>query len=233
MRVKTTNNAFGTLASDINNSVTTITLSGGQGAKFPSLSTDEYFFGTLIAVDNTTEIVKVIARNTDVLTVTRAQDNTSASAFSTGDRFELRPTAALFNEFVRKTGDEITGDIKFPPARAIQMGVTNSIPDGVFKIESHGNGNSSLHQNANDLGISVSGTDTNFIVYGDDGTTSVVPVKYIENSGSTGEVRLFHYGVTKLATKATGVNVTGQITLNNSSTVATTGKAIAMAMVFG
>ena len=36
---------------------------------------------------------------------------------------------------------------------------------------------------ANDLGITVSGTDTNFIVYGDDGTTSVAPVKYIENSG--------------------------------------------------
>ena len=102
MGVKTTNNAFGTLASDINNSVTTITLSGGQGAKFPSLSTDEYFFGTLIAVDNTTEIVKVIARNTDVLTVTRAQDNTSASAFSTGDRFELRPTAALFDELASR-----------------------------------------------------------------------------------------------------------------------------------
>ena len=58
MPVKTTNNAFGTLAAGINNSVTTINLSSGQGAKFPSLSAGEFFYGTLIAVDNTTEIVK-------------------------------------------------------------------------------------------------------------------------------------------------------------------------------
>ena len=107
MTVKTTNNAYGTLAGDINNSVTTINLSSGQGAKFPSLSAGEYFYGTLIAVNNTIEIVKVTARSSDALTVTRAQDNTSASAFSTGDRFELRPTAALFNEFVQKTGDNL------------------------------------------------------------------------------------------------------------------------------
>ena len=111
MTVKTTNNAYGTLAGDINNSVTTINLSSGQGAKFPSLSAGEYFYGTLIAVNNTIEIVKVTARSSDALTVTRAQDNTSASAFSTGDRFELRPTAALFNEFVQKTGDTIDGDL--------------------------------------------------------------------------------------------------------------------------
>ena len=32
------------------------------------------------------------------MTVTRAQDNTTARAFAIGDRFELRPTAALFED---------------------------------------------------------------------------------------------------------------------------------------
>ena len=48
MSVKVTNNGFSTLASGINNSVTTIALATGEGARFPSLSTDDYFYGTLI-----------------------------------------------------------------------------------------------------------------------------------------------------------------------------------------
>ena len=135
MPAKTTNNAYGTLNAGINNSVTTINLSSGQGAKFPSLSAGEFFYGTLIAVDNTTEIVKVTARSSDALTVTRAQDNTSASAFSTGDRFELRPTAALFNEFVQKTGDTIdgnltlTGVVRFEGSTANDFETTLTVTD--------------------------------------------------------------------------------------------------------
>ena len=55
------------------------------------------FFGTLIDTSNNLEIVKVTARSSDSMTVVRAQDNTTARAFAIGDRFELRPTAALFN----------------------------------------------------------------------------------------------------------------------------------------
>ena len=90
MSVKVTNNGFSTLASGINNSVTTIALATGEGTRFPSLSTGDYFYGTLIDTSNNLEIVKVTARANDSLTVVRAQDNTSARAFVTGDRFELR-----------------------------------------------------------------------------------------------------------------------------------------------
>ena len=96
MGVKVTNNAFGTISAGINTSATTIVLDTGQGARFPALGSGEYFFGTLIDTSNNLEIVKVTARSTDSMTVTRAQDNTTASAFAIGDRFELRPTAALF-----------------------------------------------------------------------------------------------------------------------------------------
>ena len=98
MGVKVTNNAFGTISAGISTSDTTIALDSGQGARFPALGSGDYFYGTLVDTSNNIEVVKVTARSTDSLTVTRAQDNTTARAFAIGDRFELRPTAALFED---------------------------------------------------------------------------------------------------------------------------------------
>ena len=98
MVLKVTNNAFGTLNGGISNSATSITLSSGDGAKFPSLSSPDVFYATLIDTSNNTEIVKVTARSTDSLTVVRAQDNTTASSFIVGDKVELRLTAALLSQ---------------------------------------------------------------------------------------------------------------------------------------
>lgn len=94
MPVKFTNNASGVLASSITTSSTSITLTTGQGALFPSLAAGEFFFATLVDSSNNYEIVKVTSRATDVMTVVRAQDNTIARSFIGGDRFELRPVAA-------------------------------------------------------------------------------------------------------------------------------------------
>ena len=93
MGIKFANSAFATLAAGINSSVTSITLTTGQGARFPSLAGGDYFFATLIDTSNNLEIVKCTARATDVLTVVRAQESTTARAFATGDRIELRVTA--------------------------------------------------------------------------------------------------------------------------------------------
>jgi hypothetical protein len=100
MGVKVTNNAFGTLSAAINTTATTITLDSGQGARFPTLGASDYFFGTIVDTSNNLEIVKVTARSTDSLTVVRGQDGTTATAFAIGDRFELRPTAALFEDII-------------------------------------------------------------------------------------------------------------------------------------
>jgi hypothetical protein len=88
--------------------VTTIVLSAGEGARFPTLTASDYFYATLIDTSNNLEIVKVTARSTDTMTVVRGQDNTTARAFSTNDRFELRPTAILFNELA--IGSVVDGD---------------------------------------------------------------------------------------------------------------------------
>jgi hypothetical protein len=105
MTVKITNNGFSTLASGINNSATTVALASGEGARFPNPSSPDVFYATLIDTSNNLEIVKVTARSTDSLTVVRAQDNTSARAFSTGDRFELRPVAKLFEDIQAEARD--------------------------------------------------------------------------------------------------------------------------------
>lgn len=96
MGIKVANNANATLAASITNSATSITVTTGQGARFPTLSAGDYFYATLIDVSNNLEIVKVTARSTDVLTVVRAQESTTARAYSTGDRIELRLTAQTF-----------------------------------------------------------------------------------------------------------------------------------------
>lgn len=96
MGIKLTNNANATLAAGINSSATSITLTSGQGARFPTLGAGDYFYATLIDTSNNLEIVKCTARSTDVLTIVRAQESTTARAYSTGDRIEIRITAQTF-----------------------------------------------------------------------------------------------------------------------------------------
>tara|TARA_Y100000401_G_scaffold29321_1_gene21382 strand:- start:609 stop:1760 length:1152 start_codon:yes stop_codon:yes gene_type:complete len=102
MTLQVANNAFGELNADINDSVTTIVLKSGNGARFPSLAGSQYFYATLIDTSNNLEIVKCTARSSDTLTVVRAQDGTSARSFVANDRIELRPVAAFFDTYQQK-----------------------------------------------------------------------------------------------------------------------------------
>lgn len=99
MPIKFANNASATLASAITNSATTITLTAGMGARFPSLSAGEFFYGTLVDINQNLEIVKVTARSTDTLTVVRAQDGTTARAYAGGSLLQLRLERAVFDQF--------------------------------------------------------------------------------------------------------------------------------------
>lgn len=99
MTALVTNNAVGTLASSINDSVLSLTLNSGQGALFPNPGAGQFFYATIIDASNNKEIVKVTARATSTFTIVRAQDGTSARAFASSDRVELRPVAALHNNY--------------------------------------------------------------------------------------------------------------------------------------
>jgi hypothetical protein len=111
MGIKFANGAYATLASGINSSATSITLTTGQGARFPSLAGGDYFFATLIDTSNNLEIVKCTARSTDVLTVVRGQESTTARSFSAGDRIELRITAQSMLDAGAASLDGDRGDI--------------------------------------------------------------------------------------------------------------------------
>jgi hypothetical protein len=100
MTVKFTNNASATLATGINTSVTTIAVTAGQGAQFPSLTSGEFFYATLVDSSNNLEIVKVTARSSDTLTVVRGQDGTVPRSYIAGDKLELRVVAAALNAMI-------------------------------------------------------------------------------------------------------------------------------------
>ena len=95
MAVKFTNNARSTLSGSLTNSATSTSVA--DGSVFPTLTGSDYFYATLFDGSNN-EVVKVTARSGNDLTITRAQDNTSARAFSSGDAVELRLNAALITD---------------------------------------------------------------------------------------------------------------------------------------
>jgi hypothetical protein len=91
------NNAFSTLSIAVSSAgQATLTLQSGHGARFPSPASPDTFQLTLDDGTNV-EIVTVIQRAGDVLTVLRGQERTTAqSSFAIGTLAELRLTEDVF-----------------------------------------------------------------------------------------------------------------------------------------
>jgi len=146
MPVQVANNAFSTLASSITAVATSLSVQAGQGARFPaaSVGTSQWFYATLIDTSNNLEIVKVTARATDTFTIIRAQGGTTARAYSSGSRIELRPVAELFQDIrdnqafnnIAVTGGTVTGLTNLGVADATAAGLARTSLDvdrlGVF-----------------------------------------------------------------------------------------------------
>lgn len=140
MGLKLSNNAISRLASNLTSSGTSISLVPGDGALFPILGAGDYFPATLSKADGTIEIIKVTARSSDTLTVTRAQEGTAAQAFNANDRIEVRLTAAtvetintLADNSVQKTGNQTVSGIKtFSSAPVLSAGA--KFPDGKTQV---------------------------------------------------------------------------------------------------
>ena len=110
--IQFTNFAATTLASGINSVVTSLTVATGTGALFPTLVGAQYFYCVLAdaATGTTREVIKVTARSTDTFTITRAQDGTTGQTYITGDKVELRLTAAgLATLATTETAQTFTG----------------------------------------------------------------------------------------------------------------------------
>lgn len=100
MALKIANNATALVGSSITAEATQVTLAAGAGAKFPTLSTGDWFPITVVKATDASqlEIMRVTARSGDVLTVVRAQEGTSAKEFAPGDVVEMRLTAGAISE---------------------------------------------------------------------------------------------------------------------------------------
>lgn len=95
--LKIKNRAFSTLASGISDSDLSLTVATGEGALFPST----YPFH--ITIED--EILECTNRSTDVLTVTREAEGTTAAAHTSGKAVELRITAAIITEIQKEIQD--------------------------------------------------------------------------------------------------------------------------------
>jgi len=95
-----TNAASTTLATAISSVSTTINVASGSGALFPNPGSNQYFMATLSPATpgaQPSEIVLVSARSSDALTVTRAQEGTTAQAWGTGAIVQNLITAGTMN----------------------------------------------------------------------------------------------------------------------------------------
>lgn len=100
MGIKFSNNAKTSLSAALSSSATSCTVS--DASVFPTIGSYDYFYLTFEETGNNpnNEVVKVTAVSGNTLTITRAQDGTTARAFSSGDKAELRLTTKGLEDVV-------------------------------------------------------------------------------------------------------------------------------------
>ena len=94
-----TNNASSLLASGITNTATACTVTAGQGALFPSPGANQYCVATLEDTSGNIEVVWFTNRTSDTFTIVRAQEGTTALAWTAGDLFANLVTAGTLAAF--------------------------------------------------------------------------------------------------------------------------------------
>lgn len=132
--IQFTNNAATLLASSITAVDTSLTVTAATGSLFPTLAGGQYFYCTLTnAAATVIEIVKVTARSTDTFTIVRAQDNTTASAFSAGEKVELRLVAKELQNFPQLDSTNTFASAQtFSATPVFSAGITSTVtPVGV------------------------------------------------------------------------------------------------------
>lgn len=177
MAVLLKNNAVSRLAASITTGATTLSVTAGDGAKFPSPAGGDWFPLTIIKSDGTLEILSCTGRSGDVLTVTRAQEGTAALAFNSGDRAELRVTAAALNTVLGGSGAFPTlGGLELVSAAPyVDFHYGSSSADFTTRIVADGTSSLSINSPArrqltiNDSGIDLNGSlvaQGDFAAYG-------------------------------------------------------------------
>lgn len=96
---------------------TSLVVTGGQGALFPAVPFNATIWPVGVAPTSTNaEIVRVTARSTDTLTITRTQESTSARTVIVGDQIAATLTA------LQMTDVETTAEAKASVGLVIALG---------------------------------------------------------------------------------------------------------------
>jgi hypothetical protein len=122
--LKHSNFGYSTLNGGILIGAGTLTVQGGHGARFPSAGNfpcvlwDQAYSNPLL--DTSRELVLCTARSTDTLTITRAQEGTSAKGWNSGDKVAMVASSAFFTQVETEIGlkaplasPTFTGQAKF------------------------------------------------------------------------------------------------------------------------
>ena len=114
------NRAISTLASGISDSDLSLTVATGEGVKFPEANFH-------ITIED--EIMLCTSRTSDVFTIVREQEDTTASAHDTGKAVQLRITAAIITELqdgmLPLAGGTMAGNIAFDTTARTIAGIAN------------------------------------------------------------------------------------------------------------
>lgn len=211
------NNADASLNGAIASDTTAIVLKEGEGSKFPSPAAGDYFLVTIFDRLGTTElnheIVKCTSRVGDALTVTRAQEGTSAKNFPNGACVELRVTAGTLNNKVEKvegkslSTEDFTTDEK-TKLGGIASGATANSSDAFLKNRANHTGTQTIQtieglDSALETKLSAPVADGKAYAYKDDAWVEVPT----ESSTNTLTNKTIHGNVNTLTVD--GVNEVG------------------------
>jgi len=159
---------------------------------------------------DTTDVNSRITNNGGQLTFqTLAEGGTTTNRLqinhSTGDVKFYEDTGTT----AKLTWDASAEELQFKDNVKAEFGDSGDLiiyHNGTNTFFSNSQGHVYLTNNSNDKDIKILTDD------GSGGTT-----EYIVADGSTGEVNLYHYGSQKLATKSTGIDVTGTVTADGAT----------------
>ena len=108
-----------------------------------------------------------------------------------------------------KAGGTMTGDLVLGDDVKAKFGASNDL--NIFHTAG---GSSSINNNSGTLQLNQFANDSDVVINSDDGSGSTA--NYFRADGSTGEVKLYHYGTEKLKTQSGGVDVSGNITVSGT-----------------
>jgi len=137
MAVVLKNNTSSSIVGSLTASSTSVAVSAGTGVNFPALSAGQYFYATLISPTGLYEVVKCTSRVSDILTIVRAQEGTTAIAFPDGSRIDLRVTAQSVIDAIadRVALKDQASEISFVPTGPI---TATNVQDAIAQVSTQG-----------------------------------------------------------------------------------------------